>query len=269
MTRKYDKIDFDFRSDALWRGRMKGLFRILNTHELFRPVRWGPSEPVRRPFVPEALPEMEYLWEKRRGLMFKSSKKPKYWMDCIWLNNLPYAPDAGLWGGVEEHFFKRDENVEEFLAFAKDIFAWGEMLYGYACHQLDYKAKNEYQRIEDWGGGVKMLAEGAWATNLYECLPGIYWANFFSKLYVDWFGLERMLTAPCHRREVLPGGGILLLTAPSPLDYDKSEVKELERALVKHLGEDAFFVRQDPKRPCRTPPFPKRGKGETPKVIIG
>ena len=264
----YNEVKFSFDSDALWRGRMAELYRILEAHELFRPVRWGPSEPVRRPFTPEALPEMETLWDRRHGLMFKRAKKPKYWMDSMWTTHNLYRPASGIWGGIEARFFKKQENIDAFLAFARDIFAWGEMLHGYACHREDYKAKNEYKIIEDWGGGVRMQREGAWATNLYECLPGVYWANFFSKLFVDWFGRERMRTAPCYRQEELPHGGILILTAPSPLDYDKPEVKELERALVAHLGPEAFFDRRDPERPCKTPPFPKRGKGKPPKIII-
>lgn len=262
---KLNAVDFHFDSDALWRGRGEALAHLLYSYEIFRPVRWGPSEPVRRPFTPEVFPQIAQLWDKHHGLMFKRPQKPKFGIDSWWFTNLPHAPAAQLWGSVEERFFKKEENIQAFLALTKDLFAWGNMLYGYACHRADYEAKNGYQAVEDWGGGVKMLAEGAWATNLYECLPGIYWANFFGKLFVDWFGRERMLSAPCYHCEELSGGGILLLTAPSPLDYDKPEVKELERALRKHLGEDAFFTREDPERPCKTPPFPKREKGAPPK----
>jgi len=268
MSRQLQTVKFKFHSDALWRGRMAALYQILDANESFRPLRWGFSEPVRRRFAPEALPEMEKLWDRLHGLMFTRPKKPRYWMDSMWTTHNLHGPASGLWGGIEAHFFKRQENIEAFLAFARDIFEWGEMLHGFACHQLDYKVKNRYQRIEDWGGGMKMLAEGAWGTDLYKCLPGVYWANFFSGLFVEWFGRERVRSAPCYRQEELPNGGILILTASSPLGYDKSEVKELERALVAHLGPEIFFDRSDPERPCKTPPFPKRGKGKLPKVII-
>jgi len=249
-VRRYIKLFFN--SDALWRDRLESLIRLLARQEAFRPDRWGPSEPVRRPFRLEALPEMEKVWSKTHSIMFKRAEKPKFWLDNRWFTHLPHAPSDKFFGGVEDKFFKSTENVRAFLDFTKELFAWGDMLHGYACHRMEYEAKNVRDE-EVWLGTRRMVSKRALGINLYECLPGIYWANFFSKFYVDWFGEERIRSAPCYAQEELAGGGVLLLTAASPLDYEKPEVRELQQALIKHLGEDAFFSLAHPDRPCRTP----------------
>lgn len=87
-------------------------------------------------------------------------------------------------------------------------------------------------------------------------LPDIYWANFLGPEYVEMFGLERVLSAPCDTVERLAGGGALLILTESPLDFGKNPVEfNRKRDQVRsHLGEDAFFL--DYQRPAsRIPRF--------------
>ena len=93
-------------------------------------------------------------------------------------------------------------------------------------------------------------------------LVDIYWMNLFGPPYVEFFGEEKLLTAPCYRRERLPDGGFLILTSPSPLLHDKPETKKLETALKDHLNNDAFFDRSNPEKKLRAPRFPQPQRPE-------
>lgn len=47
-------------------------------------------------------------------------------------------------------------------------------------------------------------------------LPILYWANFFSPIYVSKIGRSKILTAPAHNVEELPDGGFLYVLSSCP-----------------------------------------------------
>lgn len=55
-------------------------------------------------------------------------------------------------------------------------------------------------------------------TNLKDIskleIPHIYWANFFSPDYVQKFGEEFLLGAPCWKKEILNDNGVVLVLSP-------------------------------------------------------
>jgi hypothetical protein len=55
---------------------------------------------------------------------------------------------------------------------------------------------------------------------------------------VDWFGRDKFDWLPCYRLEELPDGERLILTSPSPLEYDASG--ETQEAIKHYLGRLAF-----------------------------
>jgi hypothetical protein len=121
--------------------------------------------------------------------------------------------------------------------------------HGYAAMNQDYEAKNRlvYRKddkttVQEWVG-----------RDLERCLRGVYWANWFGPDYVNFFGQERIQSAPCHRTIRLPDGGFLLVTTPRPFDSERPEGKRAERLLLDHLGADAFFDISAPERPTRSP----------------
>src|SRR5260370_1425459 len=71
-------------------------------------------------------------------------------------------------------------------------------------------------------------------------LRGLFWANFFGPEYVDMWGREKLLAAPCYKVEPLSDGGVLLLLMESPLDASKPEYKAKKQELFSYLGEEAF-----------------------------
>lgn len=240
------EIKLTLYSMSPWEERLESLVAFLCAQTVFRPERWGPVEPVRRAFTPDDLSDMQENWNRLCGLMFKG-RKPKFWIDTLWL---PQCKRPGWFSmGVEEKFFKSSDNVRAFLEFATGVYQWGDMVYGFACHRQDYERKNVLPRPTMVGG--REVSVGG--TDITRCLPGIYWANFFGRTCVEWFGEERIRSAPCHALEDLPDGGALILTADTPAAYGERRVQQIEARLRDHLGANAFFDKRRPTRPCRSP----------------
>jgi hypothetical protein len=149
--------------------------------------------------------------------------------------------------GLDKAFFTLEKHVDNFLQFAKGLYQWGGMAYGFMAHPKDYKAQTYlYQSVII---GNRLV--GAVGRNIIQELPGIFWANFFSAAYVDWFGREKFDQLPCYRMEELPDGGRLILTSPSPLEYDTTG--ETQEAIKSYLGRTAFGDVQNPERPTISP----------------
>jgi hypothetical protein len=231
---------------STWKARLRPFVAIFANQPTFQPDAWGIHEPLDNIFSSENYEQMEDVWLKRKGLLFKR-RAPRMWLSLEWWSEAKYPGRLSL--GIEDTFFENMENVQAFLDFATAIFEWGDMVYGFAAHDMSYERKNVLPRPTMIDG--KLIKVGG--TDIRRCLPGVYWANFFGRTYIEWFGRNQVLTAPCHAQLPLPDEGVLLLTAPTPLTYDMEKVQHQEEALQNHLGRDAFFDKSNPKRPCRSP----------------
>lgn len=243
------QIKLTLYSMSLWEERLESLVTLLDSQTVFRPEKWGPFEPERRAFTLDDLADMRDDWNRYCGLGFKR-RKPEFWMLLEWW---PWPDCKRLPGrfsmGIEEEFFKSPDGVRAFLEFATGVYRWGDMAYGLACHRQDYERKNVLPKPTMIDG--KRISVGG--TYITRCLPGIYWANFFGRTCVEWFGEEKVRSAPCHALEELPDGGVLILTADTPAAYGERRAQQVEARLRDHLGADAFFDKKRPARPCRSP----------------
>lgn len=226
-----------------WGDRIETLVALLDNHPYFRPDKWGASEPERCKFDPVDLPHMQHQWSNYMGFLL-AKKVPRVQIQLV-----RQLPKRTNWLAVhfDEVFFNSDTNIQRFLAFAAELFAWGDMIHAYACHKYEFEQKNVLSAPTLIEG--KLISTGG--MDLQKCLPGIYWANFFGNAYVNWFGEKKLRTSPCYSLQELPDGGLLLLTGSNPLEYETALASE--PALRSHLGEDAFFDVKNPTRPCRSP----------------
>jgi hypothetical protein len=240
-------IKLSFESMSPWEERLESLVTLLSGQVLFRPEKWGLTEDRLQVFKQDDLPLMQETWDRYHGISFNSRKPDSYMMLKWW----PECKIPGWFAmGIDDDgFFASPDNVQAFLEFATSIYQWGDMVHGYACHQQDFDCKNTLPRPTKIDG--KSISTGG--MDIYRCLPGIYWANFFGERYVQWFGESKLATAPCFERRTLPDGGVLLLSASTPLDYTNAKVQRRERAMRLHLGKRAFFDKAHPKRSCRSP----------------
>ncbi|NOU74269.1 hypothetical protein GC098_23215 [Paenibacillus sp. LMG 31458] len=75
------------------------------------------------------------------------------------------------------------------------------------------------------------------AENLRVIHPELHWINLFGKPYIELFGRDKLLSAPCYHVEELNKDVIALQLTENPFE----PIPEEDRRLVKqHLGEEAF-----------------------------
>jgi len=226
---------------------------LIQEDDFLLPQRYDSREPERYVFEVNNLAKLFEIWASDTAWLSLKRRKPHLWWMLI--QNWRYREHKRfnqIMSGFDERYFAKEYNVVRILSCAKRLYVWGNMTYGYICHEQDWGEKN-YFGIPTRVASGKTVSTGG--LDLREGLPGIYWANFFGPLYVEFFGREKFLSAPAYFKEELPDGGFLLLTAPSPLDYGRPEVRALEEALMDHLGRDAFFEKARPDKLCRVPQF--------------
>jgi hypothetical protein len=244
---------FDITHEILIPATLQDFLEWLNDFEggKWRPERYNNADPVRYPYSPAAINEVIDKWSRENiGMILKRVSAPKYELDftgqrrkLLVKNELTIYLDSAL--------FRQPQSTEISLAFLNAIYDALRPSYGYGVHRKDYLAKN--MKITYPEGGNVSRVETWVGRDLSKCLRGIYWANWFGPVYVDFFGRERLETAPCVRRERLCDGGYLILTAATPMEYESSQAREMEQALREHLGADAFFDIRLPHRPTRSP----------------
>ncbi len=239
-------IKFVMFSAESWQSRLESLFHLLDNSPTFHPEKWGISEPVRKEFQAEYINDMEKLWNERLGIMFQRRTFPKLWINIEWWKKAGNLNRLSL--GIEDSYFKKSVEFE-YLDFCIRLFNWGQAMYGYCCHDNDFENKNVLDEPTLVNGRLIKVG-GAY---LEDGLPGIYWMNFFGKIYVNWLGKEKLLSAISYDTRVINSEAIILLSSPSPLDYAKPEVQELTVKMLHHLGQDVFFEKQNPTKICRTP----------------
>ena len=235
-------ITLKFFSITQWEdNHIESFVSFLDRQTIFRPDKWGPSEPLEFKFSISEVANIQKQWESEVGLGFLL-KRRKDNLSISVNKYLQFKKPNWVSVSLNEAFFTDEQRTEAFLDFAKGIFEWGDMLYGYACHEVDFERKNKLPiptRIEG-----KLIATGG--MDIRRCLPSIYWANFFGGEYVNWFGTNKFQNLPAYTCQSLPKQGQLILTSGSPLDYTQNTVMERELFIRKILGDNAFFDVQNP-----------------------
>jgi hypothetical protein len=62
-----------------------------------------------------------------------------------------------------------------------------------------------------------------------------YWLNVYGPRMVEELGRERVLSTPSAHLEELPGGAILWLSRPTPVDFDSEEARMAQARALVHL----------------------------------
>jgi hypothetical protein len=244
-------VRIDFYSNASWKGRMQALLDLLMAQTLLRPDKIGHRLDKKKDTLEltvEQVPHLEKRWKEAIHIPF-FKYDPEYWLilNRHLMRPKNAEPDR-LNMGLDITFFATKDHVEHFLQFSKSLYQWGDMLYGFVANRQDYKAQTWLPQQVIIGN---KLVGAVGDNEVMNALPGIFWANFFGPDYVDWFGREKFDRLPCYRLEELPDGGRLVLTSPSPLEYDTSG--ETQEAIKHYLGRLAFGDVQHPERPTISP----------------
>jgi hypothetical protein len=134
---------------------------------------------------------------------------------------------------IDSKWFADSERLEKFVTVAKDLYSITQANSGYIQNWRSERVIGE--TVDDQGN-----ITGFNPPKVRWTLRGLFWANFFGPEYVNMFGNEKLHSAPWHKIEELPDGGLLGLMSESPFDAVKSEYQSLKKRLYATLGEAAF-----------------------------
>ncbi|MBU0985150.1 MAG: hypothetical protein KKA42_14845, partial [candidate division Zixibacteria bacterium] len=129
--------------------------------------------------------------------------------------------------------------------------------FGFMSMEEDAERKNHWVTLSEDGQWRRRVFKG---VDIESGLPGIYFANVIGKDYVDWLGRDKFRTLPCHTQRDLDDGSIFVQTAGDLDYYLQPDGSAKDRAIIQHLGKDAFFDILQPERKARVPDFAVRAK---------
>lgn len=234
-------------------ARAEQVLRSLRVKPGWLPTKYGTHEPLRARFDgsrPDAFIE---AWVAANGPgrvnSFHFTAVRRYHAAAMWrpkrdaLNSLHFAISSE--SSDEAHAL-------ECLNMGIELFAAVNGQYGRLCTREEYGVKN---MTDSWIGTDGRREGGrAHGTDRRKHLPGIYWANIFGPAYADFFGEEKLTSAPAYSIERRGHSWVMLITA-SPHEWSTTSSQQRADAVRRHLGADAFFDLQEPDRPTRAPRF--------------
>ena len=141
-----------------------------------------------------------------------------------------------MWMELEAKPFVAADGPERIKDLLREFISWSDGVYGSVLY-----SGQAHKRV------VQMTP--------LQRLDQAYWLNFFGQPYLEMFGRERVLHAPCYSVEEFNGRGVFLQAAPR---FDSPEITDSADLLIQleeYLGADAFAGRGYPQIPCRVPSF--------------
>ena len=194
------------------------------------------------------------------SISFKGKKPSLFNGDIYWDHN--GFNSIALY--ISMNYIETKIGYHKFLQLVKQLFIWLNGFYGYGVHPSQ-------SRVHYTPG-----------IDFEICLGGIAWLALFGTPYVEMFGRETIQSVPC-RVEEFSENKFLLLTSDEPI-VETPELLQIQNAVKKRLGEDAFFRHEEEaKRPTtftmeeiragaaepnregyRAPDFAKYCNGKTP-----
>lgn len=231
----------------------ESILRVLTREGGWAPDKFGVHEPLHDRFEPENPSPFVAAWSgaargSRMG-SFHFEHRSRYQATVMWW------PNDNRLSSLDFNFKVTPGDhgrITECLEFAHDIFDAAHGQCGHLCDREEYWSKNV---TGAWTGRLGSSEGGrAHGTDRRKHLPGLYWANLFGPAYIDFFGTERLASAPAHTIRRGERSWVLLSSA-TPCAWRQPETVLCETKMREHLGSDAFFQLEKPDRPTRAPTF--------------
>lgn len=255
--------------DADFAGRqLRGL--ALFGDGVFRPERCDVYEPLREKFDLDDLskpirwlvqPGGEFKFKRNRPLRIQGYISNKLFPQmrgrahraAEWEDFKPSVPEplfCTQWAVWIDSAAAQEKGAEFLRCFLTEMFRTSEADYGFLTTESDHKAKNFLVQRDSEGTVEKFVGDDP-----EKGLPGLYWLNVFGRVYVDWFGRERIKQVPATLIQENPEGSVLLQFGDMPADSETPEVRRRQQAAIGILGEEAFFDITQPDRTLAIPPW--------------
>jgi hypothetical protein len=200
----------------------ESFFSILEKYG-FLPDKVDLYEPMKKAY---SLDEAVNMWTFSEGESTLSGSilgkklKPKFVFMASWSIGKNARPNY-IFLDIHPSTFKKNREVIDHIFH--EIFILVDGLFGY----ISYDKAESRQRIP---GGLNRM------------LPGVFWCNYFSPLYVDFFGEDKLLAGPWIKTERLENGTVVTFLAEEPEDLLESV--EREQRAKEYLGTDCFGDRE-------------------------
>lgn len=242
--------------------KAQSVYRLITRHLNLAPVKYGECEPLRKIF---SVDDEGFVrdWYSQNDSAFGSmiwerTKKPN--IDGMATFGKGKYPEFNRisWMLPLENF----NSYEEFLNDVAEFFGHNEFLFGRICLKDEYYKNNILKDTTFFYNkqGEKILHPPGSTSpilpvglNLRKHIPGLYWRTFFGKVYVDWFGKEKIITTPAYSILELPKDAVCLQMYEKPEMFEESNVEDVIKKAKNHLGEEAFFDKADLERETKAP----------------
>jgi len=224
------------------------VFDLLCSYNHIIPTHFGTDEPLRNTFADNKDKFVE-LWSSQDTF------------GCvIWQRNIqPKIEGMALFGKSRYPEFNKlswtisidsFDLIKPFLSNIMEFFGLNQFLFGYVCLKEEYYQNNilrntpffynkRGEKIFHPPGSVSPILPVG--LDLRKHIPGLYWLTLFGKIYVNWFGKDKIKTAPAYKIIELPKDAICLQLYEDPTLYNEQSSQEIVKSVKRHLGEKAFF----------------------------
>jgi len=215
-----------------------------------RPFECGVYEPF-EPFQPAKL-EQYVGWLTNPGgeFCFRRPAEPFPLRGCI--SNLLFSDVATMpqptvctrWSMRMGSAVIVSKGPEFIKQLASDVCRLAQADYGLVATDHDYRAKH-FSSVREGVSEVQQYI----GDNPEQGIPGVYWMNFFGPVYVDYFGKQKLAAVRDDAEIIfLDTGGVYLRFGRLPEDSHTPAAVEHQRAVIRILGEEAFFDLRHPER---------------------
>jgi hypothetical protein len=218
--------------------------RFINTlcryDHSYLPERWDTEDRtrLRQRFDCSSLRAFFEEWtrpEEWKTLFFERTRPFRIEM-LVDIQRSSYAKFNEFSAFIHEKQFRNSTHERELLTFTSEIGESIHVDYGYIAHAKQAKRQSA-------------------VLTPAERLPGIYWANFFGRPYIEFFGREKLLNTPCYEVREINNDLILLLTAESLNGPEMVNHDEVVNQVKAYLNQNAFAGPSFPDEPCAVPEF--------------
>jgi hypothetical protein len=122
--------------------------------------------------------------------------------------------------------------------------------YGFVATDHEYRTTKHFLSVKKGVSEVQQYV----ADNPEQGIPRLYWMNFFRPVYVDHFGRQKLTSLGDLANVVfLDDGGVFIRFGRLPEDSHAPAALDHQRAVIRTLGDEAFFDLRDPNRTLDVP----------------
>jgi hypothetical protein len=229
-------------SSTRYLGRQHVAEQFLDLLQRYRgiyvPEKWDTEERTRRLFDETRRTEMikEWIAPKKMQYLVFHRKRPVEIQMSFSIERFGRAKFNQFSAYARDKHFRNAANLDELLRFTVDVCQIISADYGFIAHTVQERRQSP-------------------VLTPAERLPGVYWANFFGRPYIEFFGREKLLTTPCYEVRGISEDLICILADESPSSTRMLESDDIVRGIRDYLDQNAFAGPHFPDEPCAVPKF--------------